>query len=399
MNENLKILIKVLVYPILYLFLGLSYLMPRNKNIWLFGSCYSVLFNDNAKYLYLYVNENCPDVKAIWISSNKNTIRFLRSKNLKAYNKYSVKGIFYALTGKFYFFNGFVGGINTWANGGAVKVHLWHGVPIKKIRFDMQQFAPSFTNRFLYPGLYPDKNDYVLSTSKKITEIFISAFRVDKNKYLELGYPRNEILSYSEDRIMNFIEKYESIETKELVQNLKKYDKVFVYMPTWRDNGRDFIKESNIDFQLLNKTLQEKNYFLILKLHNLTKLSVNIHEYGNILRIDNKLDMYPILPFTDCLITDYSSIFFDYKLMNKEVILFPFDKEEYISKDREMYYDYSLVEENQLVANSFGELVELLKSDVKNTESNKLLREMILETKDVESCRKVVDVIMNICNE
>ncbi len=395
MNKNLKIALKILVYPILYLFLGLSYFVPRNKNIWLFGSCYSVLFNDNAKYLYLYVNENFPNIKAIWISSNKNTIRFLRSKNLKAYNKYSIQGIFYALIGKFYFFNGFVGGINTWANGGAVKVHLWHGVPIKKIRFDMKQFAPSFANRFLYPGLYPDKNDYILSTSKKTTEIFKSAFRIDKNKYLELGYPRNEILSYSEDKIMNFIQKYEPFETKKLVQNLKKYDKVFAYMPTWRDNGRDFIKDAQIDFELLNQTLQNKNYCLILKLHNLTKLSVNVEQYKNILLIDNKLDMYPILPFTDCLITDYSSIFFDYKLMNKEVILFPFDKEEY-TKNRELYYDYSLVEENQSVVYNFSELVELIQSDVKNISNNPLLEELIFETKEMESCKEIVDLITTI---
>ncbi len=395
MNKNLKILLKIFVYPVLYLILGLSYLMPRNKNIWVFGS-FSGAFNDNVKYLFIYVNEKHPEIRPIWISDSKKIVNFLRSKEFEAYHKYSLQGVFYALRGKFYFYFSNATNINLWLSGGATKMNLWHGVPMKKIQFDTnyQIFEPSFKNKFLYIDHHL-KNDFILSTSQKLSQYFSSAFKIDRKKCLNFGYPRNEILSYSEDKIMNFIEKYEPLETMELVQNLKKYDKVFAYMPTWRDNGRDFIEDAGIDFELLNEILKNKNYYLMLKLHHMTKLSVGMEQYKNILLLDNKLDMYPILPFTDCLITDYSSIFFDYKLMNKQVILFPFDKEEYISKDREMYYDYCLVEENQLVANSFSELVELIQSDATCVKDNKLLEEMIFETRRIESCKEIVRLIKN----
>ncbi len=403
MNRNLKRLLKNLVYPVLYLFLGLSYLMPRNKNVWVFGS-FSGAFDDNVKYLFIYVNEHCPKIRPIWVSKNRDTVNFMRNKNFKAYHKYSIQGLWYALRGGFYLVNGSALDINAWVSGGSVIITLWHGVPIKKIAFDDEinkdrifLFESKIKNIFFYPTFYMIKSNFILSTSKKVSALFSSAFLVKKEKCLNFGYPRNEILSYSKNNIMNFIEKYESIETKKLVQNLKDYDKVFVYMPTWRDDGRDFIQSAGFDFETLNKILYEKNYYLILKLHHLTRLSVNIEQYENILLIDNKLDVYPILPFTDCLITDYSSIFFDYKLMNKEVILFPFDKEEYISKDREMYYDYSLVTENQLVANSFSELLKFIQSDVKSTKNNKLLQEMIFETREIDSCKEIVEFIQLTC--
>ncbi len=392
--KKIKISIKLLMF---YSLLGVSYLIPRNKKIWLFGGI-SGTFNDNVKHLFIHVTENCPELRAIWISNSKNTVKYIKSKGFEVYYKHSIKGVYYALIGKFYFFFTYPSNINLWASGGAVRVNLWHGAPIKKIEFDIKNnFACdlSFKNLFSYPERCMSYH-HVLSTSKKVSKFFSSAFRVDRENCLELGYPRNQILSYSEDKIINFIEKYEPSETKELIFTLKKYDKIFIYMPTWRDNGRDFIKDANINFGVLNRIMQEKNHFLVLKLHHMTKLTIDFKIYKNILLLDNKLDIYPILPFTDCLITDYSSIFFDYKLMEKEVILFPFDKEEYMAKDREMYYSYDFVKENQPVANNFEELIELIHSDKIRINNNDLLKEMIFETRGIESSKEIVKSIKNL---
>ncbi len=380
------------------LILLLSYLIPRSKNIWLFGTYNGLLFNDNAKYLFLYINENYPEINPIWISKNKETIDFLRSKSLKAYHQSSFKGIYYALRGKFYCFNGSLNDINLFTSGSAVKLNLWHGIPIKKIAFDCDIkvrkntiFDSSSQKHFLYPNLY----NYVLSTSKAVSECFSSAFRVDKKQCLELGYPRNEILSYSKDKIMEFVDKYEPTQTKRLIYKVKKYQKVFIYMPTWRENGQDLIKDAEIDFEVLNKILVEQNSCFMLKLHHLTRIPVELNEYQNIILVDNTLDIYPLLQFTDCLITDYSSIYFDYHLLNKTIILFCFDKDRYINVDRGVYYDYSLVEENQLIANNFTQLVEIIKTKRSNSQSNQLLKDMILETQGIGSSKEIVDFFKN----
>ncbi len=379
-----------------FTFLGLSSLLPRNKNIWIFGGHHGH-FTDNTKYLFIYVAVHCPNIRAIWISENKKIVKFLQDKGFEAYCQRSLKGIFYALRGKFYIFHSHLFDINFSTGGGTTKVNLWHGAPIKRIRFSTTQkgkiapnFVPSLKNKILYPYFYID-SDYILSTSKRVSCYFSEAFRVQPKQCMEFGYPRNEILSYSEDNIMDFIEKYEPTETKALLQKIKAYKKVFVYMPTWRDNGRDFIQHAGIDFGVLSRVLKNKNYFLILKLHRYTKLSINLKQYENVYLLDSHLDIYPILPFTNCLITDYSSVYFDYHLMDKEVILFPFDKKEYIDKDREMYFDYNEVTENELVVNSFDELVEVIKTDKKSSGvKNNLVKEMILETKGIKSSQEII---------
>ncbi len=295
-----------------YTFFYLSCLFPRNKNIWIFGGHHGH-FADNTKYLFIHVVAHCPNIRAIWISENKEIVKFLQGKGFEAYCQRSLKGVFYALRGKFYIFHSYLLDINLSASGGTTKVNLWHGAPIKRIRFSTtkkgkieSKFVPSLKNKFLYPYFYIN-SDYILSTSKRVTKYFAEAFRVKENQCLELGYPRNEILSYSKDKIMEFVEKYEPNETKALIQKIKTYKKVFVYMPTWRDNGRDFIQHAGIDFGVLSRVLKDKNYFLILKLHRYTKLSINLKQYENVYLLDSHLDIYPILPFTNCLITDYSS--------------------------------------------------------------------------------------------
>ncbi len=374
------------------LFLGVSYLMPRNKNIWLFGGV-SESFNDNVKYLFIYVAENCPELRPIWISEDKSIIEYIKSKGLEAYSKYSFKGIYYSLRSKFYFFFDTVLNINFWTSGGAVKVNLWHGVPIKKIHFDIKNhimYDSSIKSRWLYPHHYI-QSDYMLSTSKKVSELFSSAFKVASEQCLEYGYPRNEILSYSKEKLMAFVNKYEPIQTKKLIQDIQQYKKVFVYMPTWRDNGRDFIQDAGLDFKMLTNIMKDNNFCFILKLHHMTKLPIGFESNKNIVLLYHKLDIYPILPFTDCLITDYSSIYFDYKLMHKEVVLFPFDKEEYLEKDREMYYSYELVTENQSVANNFEELIAIIQSDTIGVNDNTLIREMIFESQEIESSKAIVN--------
>jgi len=396
----MKKLIKIPFYLVLRVLLFVSYIIPKNKNIWLFGS-FGGSFNDNAKYLFLRVNKYNPEIKAIWISNDKNTVKFLNQKRYESYYKWSLKGIYFSLIGKVYFYNAYVSDINTWTHANAIKVNLWHGTPMKRIEFDISKgtishiFDKSFKSRFFFPSQYT-KADYILSTSKRVSEIFSSAFRLDMNQCLEFGYPRNGILTYQKDEVIDFIKKYEPSNSLRLINNLKNYEKTYVYMPTWRDDGSDFIKESKIDFKFLNKVLVDNNFCLILKLHNNSELPMNFDSFENIVLFDNKADIYPILPFTHTLITDYSSIYFDYKLMDKEVVFFCFDKDEYI-KNREMYFDYDEIIKYELVAKSFEDLVEIIiNTDTKKIKKeNRFISQMINQSKPLNSNIELVKLIKN----
>ena len=99
-----------------------------------------------------------------------------------------------------------------------------------------------------------------------------------------------------------------------------------------------------MDWQRLDDIMKETHSLFILKLHPFTKLDMDgLSQYNNICLYPNNSDVYTVLPFIDCLITDYSSIYTDFLMMNKEVILFIFDYKNYVGKsnwteDNDKYY-------------------------------------------------------------
>jgi CDP-glycerol glycerophosphotransferase (TagB/SpsB family) len=112
-------------------------------------------------------------------------------------------------------------------------------------------------------------------------------------------------------------------------------------MPTFRDSALSWIEGSGLDFDKLNIKLQQINTTLWLKLHPLdVSNSIKPLAFSNIKILSGNIDMYPLLKSFDALVTDYSSIYFDYLLLNRPTIFFAYDLENYLSVDRDMYFDY-----------------------------------------------------------
>ena len=133
-TDRLKYWGQLLLLPVYWL----SFLFPRNKKIWLFGSTFGRRFADNPRYLYLYVSQHKEELglRPIWISHNEDVVQMLNSKGYEAYMYHSLKGIWFALRGKVYLFDNYSKDINFLQSGGALKVNLWHGIPLKKIQHD-----------------------------------------------------------------------------------------------------------------------------------------------------------------------------------------------------------------------------------------------------------------------
>jgi CDP-glycerol glycerophosphotransferase (TagB/SpsB family) len=323
--------LRFVLYP-LYL---ISHFVPKNTHIWVFGA-HQNRFAENSKVLFEYASNKNDKVKCIWITGNKALVQNLRLKGYEAYIRWSVQGVFYSLCAKYYFYNLYSDDINYYTSGNAVMVNLWHGIPLKKIEFDIyigaqskmfnSIFSPIY--RFFKPYIFRNPN-YVLSTSIEVSKLFTSAFRVSKQQCLELGYPRCDVL-FKENNT-------------EILRQLDyiKGDKIIVYMPTWRDQNKNFINEALPDLNQLNHVLEKNHSRMIIKLHPNTK-SIN-DSYSNIIFIDSKIDIYALLPHSDLLITDYSSIYFDYLLLNKEIIFYPFDYDMYMQVDRDFYFDYEAI--------------------------------------------------------
>ena len=350
-----------------YLELLISFITPRNKNQWCFGSS----FSGNAKFLFLYMCENV-DKRCVWIGEDKDVKR-VRDLGYEAYANNTLKGHLFLLRGGVYVYNSYIGNVGLYTWGRVKKVNLWHGVGLKNIEYNIKvgpigerYHSRGLVNKLRYMN-FRVKPDLLLTTSPMMTSHFTDCFQINEKYIIESIYPRCVPLLKGSNYSYEFIKRYESEECMKLVERIKSFSYSYIYMPTFRDSGRNFMKEEGVDFDEINESLKKNNRLLILKLHPDTKINLSC-DYSNIILMGNTYDLYPVLPFTDCLITDYSSIYFDYILMEgKDVILFIPDFEDYINNSRDLAFSYQEYTKG-IVAKNYSELLNLFEQNTKTYE-------------------------------
>ena len=332
----LKLIGKLFAYTLLLL----SYIFPRSKKIWVFGS--NMGFAGNAKYLYIHTSIN-EDIKAIWIG-NKDEYEQISKLGLRVYYRYSIKGILYSLLAGVYIYNSYVSDINLYTFGFAKRVNLWHGVGIKNCerKISTGPLAKIYQTKNLFIKLKHlplfVKPHFFLSTSEQMKQLCSQCFDLKYEQFIDNMYPRCDIFFMPEEDRRIFITKYENIQTINLINDISRHSYSYLYMPTWRDSGFNFMHD--FDFDELNKTLKSRNELLIIKLHPVSNIKIS-DSYSNILVINKYIDLNSIMSYTDSLITDYSSVYYDYITMpNKRLILYIPDYERYISYDRDLAFDY-----------------------------------------------------------
>ncbi len=208
-------------------------------------------------------------------------------------------------------------------------IQTWHGTPLKRIGRDINDFLKfkqyifRFEKQLGYADLLLAQNEY----SK---EKFKSAF----NNIIEaqvFGYPKNDF----------FYEKH-NLDFKEKLG----FKKIILYAPTWRDNNKDNLGrfyKNLLDYEKLTKVLGEGTA-LIVKPHESEKVRIlEGSNYSNII-VDTKSNLNELMYISDMLITDYSSVFFDYMHTNNKIVFYAPDKEEYETQLRDFYFPYE--EEN-----------------------------------------------------
>ncbi len=390
---------KTLAYIICYLIYPFSFLVPRSKKQLVFGS-YRGSFCDNSKYLYLYALTQLKDKQISWLSVNRQTVKRLRSLGLPAYWVLSPIGAWKALRAKYWFVSAYTSDIMYCLSGHATVVNLWHGVGLKYCEFNIttgplvdRYVKKTFKERFYHPESFR-RPDYLLSSTECQTRMMSTAFRVPVEYCMELGYPRNEILTQTQKEILDFVQRYEPDSTLQLITKIKEYNAVYIYMPTWRDSQKDVFAQ-HMDLRELSEVLKKQNAILLLKPHPNTIVD-NIYQVDNIVLIERTVDIYGVLPFTDVLITDYSSILYDYILMpDKQVILYLYDYNEYV-KERDFYYPF---DENVVgkKVDSLETLVEVInKQDyvMEEQERQRILDRFWGDTMKLDSSKAILERVL-----
>lgn len=236
---------------------------------------------------------------------------------------------------------------------GQVYLNTWHGTPLKTLGratandfYDIANLQKNFAiaDYVLYPNQYMKEHmlqDYMLPN-------------IAKGKILLCGYPRNEIF-LDEDR------------RKKLKEKLKLKDKELIaYMPTWRGNVRKVQLKKQIkvieEYLYDIETHLKENQLLYVSLHPYVGNNINFELFEKIKPFPSQIETYDFLNICDTLVTDYSSVFFDYALTNKKIILFAYDKEEYF-KDRGVYFELEKLPFP--IVESVQDLVEQINTEIK----------------------------------
>lgn len=397
--KAITLFFKIFTLPFWYL----QRLFPRNKKLWLFGAGEGFLYSDNSKWLFEYAIENKKGYRSIWITRNKDVFKKLKREKKPVVMTNSLKGIYYSLRAGVLFLTNSPKDFNTRAINGAYQIWLWHGVMMKQIGIDANRFSYSKLNfkgkvlREIVKLIFPEyiyKPDFVINTSDYFTPFFCSAFNLSSDKVLITGYPRNDII---------FTEKKDSF--VKLID--AKYQNPFkiLYLPTWRKTSYGsedrFSPFHSFNFSLQDflQFLEINNAVFLNKSHYFDKGNplLNAQETRFInLENDQISDLYLVLKDVDLLITDYSSVYFDFLLTGKPVILAPFDYESYISNSRPLYYDY-FKEIEGIKASNWVELLEILKNKNYYSVSPATVRKFHKHP-DRESSRRVIEVITDYLN-
>ncbi|MCS3924895.1 CDP-glycerol glycerophosphotransferase (TagB/SpsB family) [Methanosalsum natronophilum] len=354
---------------------------------------------DNSKCLYeWFLKTNSRDV--IWITKNVNVYQSLKSKNCPVALAYSFKGIRVLNEAKVGCYT------NTLLDISLTKylipkdlklIFLSHGQSVKNSRLTVNSgINESFKSNFMH------KNEQIVAattTSKFIARTEHKSEGICLDKYKTTGLARNDWLfntsSSTKKRWSSF------------VLNLD-YNKVVLYAPTWRMHGEKTVFFPFDDFNLSEITafLENKKILLLIRPHikdlsDDRKYRKDIEYIASssryiMLAANNEFeDVNIILPFVDILITDYSSIYHDYLLLDKPIIFIPYDYEQF-NRLNGFKYDYF----NNLPGPSIKSCKDLVFNLKKITDgideyvdSRKKLANKIHYYKDDSSCLRIEKLI------
>ena len=233
-------------------------------------------------------------------------------------------------------------------------IQVWHGGgAFKKFgRHSIQNINnPEKLKRYLKGSSQYTK---VIVSSSEVSDIYADAFGIDKSKIYPIGLPRTDIF-FDKDKIDNIkrklLSKYEQLLNKRII----------VYAPTFRDNDRNMYLFP-LDLNYLFNTV-DSDYVLVYKLHPRTR---NFIEYESIYKSRvfdlSHEDINDLLILADILITDYSSLIFEYAILQKPVIFFAYDLEQYENLVRGFYYPYKKFVPGP-IAYTTEEIVEYIKKN------------------------------------
>lgn len=294
-------------------------IVPKNDNLIVFANrSENCEFSGNMKYLYLEL-ANEYDKNCMWITGfdeietllSENGYNVCKTNSLKA--RISLCRAKYAITDVDFH-------TRQWSYLlSATTVQLWHGYPLKKLPKENRGKLAEKIQVFDYACINNSVEEAELRNHKNIDESYYT------------GYPRNDLFF----REIHDAELGVNSKAKEIFGSIPQGDTLIGYLPTWRENE----EIPPLELEKFNTFLENHDAHCIIKPHPYTPPFVDDSEFERVHLHPPTGDIYPLFDNIDILLTDFSSIYFDYLFLDRPVAFYPYDYESYI-KNRGLNLDY-----------------------------------------------------------
>lgn len=232
-----------------------------------------------------------------------------------------------------------------------------------------------------------ENTDFLISSSKKIENYYAEAFQMDKSKIKPLGLPR----------IDYYFENHDLDKLKEDFSKKYGFDsdkKIILYAPTFRDEGKYNNVFDFFDLKRFNEVLGDE-YILALRLHPKIKdfYKENIESSEKYIDCSDYPSEQELMMMSDILITDYSSIMIEFAILDKPILFFVYDLDNYLT-ERGFYYDFKKTVPGKLIYNS-DELIDSIKNNDFDKDKMSSFVRTQFDAIDGESSKRVVDFLLN----
>ena len=323
-------------------------------------ACFQGLsYCDSPKAIYEHIKalEAFKDFRFIWAFKEPENYDFLKSERTSVI-KVDSKAFYKALgRAKYWIFNYKIQD-HLDPKKDQVFLQCWHGTPLKRLGCDLESFENAMNTlseiRKRY-NIETKKFSYFLSPSAFASEKFISAWNMKaagkESVILEEGYPRNDLLkNYTEEDVLRV----------RRALGIEDGKKVILYAPTYRDNQHStasggYTYKTEVDFDRL-KDIFSKEYVILFRPHWLVAREFDFKKYsGFVYDVSGFDDISELYIISDILITDYSSVFFDFANLKRPMVFYMYDLEAYRDDIRGFYLDTSelpgpiVTKENELI--------------------------------------------------
>ena len=274
-------------------------------------------------------------------------------------------------------------------------IQLWHGTGIfKKFGYDLLNEEEKKVME-----MFSDKIDLVSASGENVRDIYAHNFHVDKSKVKAFGIPRNDFYSeeHLDDAYLSQLRKDFERDYPELVGK-----KLVLYAPTFREDPKNNAVFDYFDIEKFNEELGEE-YVLAVRLH---PNYLNYCDSEHAIDLESLCEKYDMINFTgfkeeqkllllsDIFITDYSSIMVDYTILKKPIILFAYDLEDYLNKERGFYFDYKEKVPGKIVYN-IDELIDSIKEEDFQMEKLEEFSQMQFGDFKANASKSILDYVLD----